>query len=287
MGTWNNSMTQAAARMCVLSSSSSGNCSVVVSGEGERRSVVLIDLGLSPRMTERLLMSVGVSLDEVDTILITHLDTDHLNPAWAGRVPGHVRVHMHAKHADRHACGGLNPWLVDAYEGDITTSCGLRVRTHFNPHDRDGSVCFRFDFNGSSLGFATDLGRVSEHLVQHLRGVDVLAIESNYCPVMQEASNRPWFLKRRIMGGSGHLSNDQCVEAIGKIAPKEHVVLLHLSRQCNSRELVAGLHAGARYGLTIARHDGVTDWIGIGGRAEGPANEVRITATIPHRSPCT
>ena len=87
------------------------------------------------------------------------------------------------------------------------------------------------------------------------RHVDVLAIESNYCPVMQENSDRPEFLKRRIMDGSGHLSNQQSAAAVRAIAPKKHVVLLHLSRQCNTPELAAMGHAGAPYELTVAHHE--------------------------------
>jgi phosphoribosyl 1,2-cyclic phosphodiesterase len=77
-----------------------------------------------------------------------------------------------------------------------------------------------------------------------MRGVDILAIESNYDRAMQLESARPAFLKDRIMGGKGHLSNDECIDAVRAISwPREpeHVVLLHLSRECNCPGLVRGM----------------------------------------------
>ena len=85
--------------------------------------------------------------------------------------------------------------------------------------------------------------------------MDVLAIESNYCPVMQRDSDRPDFLKDRIMNGAGHLSNEECRGAVSAIAPKREVVLLHLSRQCNTPEQATRYHAGAPYRVTVSAHD--------------------------------
>lgn len=133
---------------------------------------------------------------------------------------------------------------------------------------------------GGSIGFATDLGRVTPELVKLFKGdgsgggaveggvrggVDVLAIESNYCPRMQAASGRPGFLIERITGGRGHLSNHQAAEAIRAIEPREHVVLLHLSRQCNDVGLVASLHEGSDYHVTISSQDVPTRWVPIRG----------------------
>lgn len=120
------------------------------------------------------------------------------------------------------------------------------------------------------MGYATDLGRVPERLIERLRGVDVLAIESNYCPRMQMVSTRPWHLKQRIMGGFGHLSNEQALEAIAAIEPREHVVLLHLSRECNCPSLVARLHAGSDYALTISDQETATRWVSVPARKRTP-----------------
>jgi len=140
-------------------------------------------------------------------------------------------------------------------------------------HDEHGVSALRFEFaSGSCLGFATDLGHATPRFIEHMAEVDVLALESNYCPHMQMASGRPLFLKRRIMGGSGHLSNEQAAQAVAEIRPRLHLVLLHLSRECNTPERAAAAHAGAPYALTVSEQHQPTGWIPIpaGDRARPP-----------------
>jgi len=155
--------------------------------------------------------------------------------------------------------------VVAAFEGAFELCPGVRVVPALASHDDMGSVAYRFEFAvcGSRFGFATDLGRVTEALVEHLQGVDVLALESNYCPRLQHASSRPWYLKRRIMGGAGHLSNEEALRAIEAISPRVHVVFLHLSQECNNPELVASMHAGADYAFTITEQHRPSRWVEI------------------------
>src|ERR1043165_5842838 len=99
------------AQLCVLASGSMGNCAVLTVRVGSARSVLLIDLGLSARQTTKLLAEHGLSLKDVDSVLITHLDTDHLRRGWERKLPGQATVFMHRRHAD----GGravLNPRQV-------------------------------------------------------------------------------------------------------------------------------------------------------------------------------
>ncbi len=260
------------ASLCVLASSSSGNCSVLRWRENGAVRACLIDAGLSPKKTKNWLRGVGTNLSQVDTILLTHLDRDHCHVGWSGgRVPGHITVRMHQRHLGRAESEGMLYQRTEPFRDRITLSPGVRISVGMMSHDELGVASFRFEFSvgpgGSgraSLGFATDLGRVTDELVGTMSGVDVLAMESNYCPRMQADSSRPAFLKRRIMGGRGHLSNHECAEAVARIAPREHVVLLHLSRECNHPDLVAALHQGSPYALTIARPDRPTRWVEIG-----------------------
>jgi ribonuclease BN (tRNA processing enzyme) len=155
---------------------------------------------------------------------------------------------------------------IEGLHEPMAIAPGVRIDPITLAHDEQGVTAFRFDLTPSNapharLGFATDLGHTTDAFIDHVRGVDVLAIESNYCPQMQLASSRPAFLKRRIMGGSGHLSNQQALDAIERIAPRQHVVLLHLSRECNRPELVADMHAGADYALTISEQHKPTRWV--------------------------
>jgi phosphoribosyl 1,2-cyclic phosphodiesterase len=182
---------------------------------------------------------------------------------------------MSRRHTDFARRHDLIPDRVQTFDEDsFELAPGVRSVPLSASHDELGVSSFRIDIASpqfsASVAFATDLGRVPERLIDHFRGVDVLAIESNYCPRMQMASQRPEFLKRRIMGGSGHLSNQQAVEAIHAIGPRDHVVLLHLSRECNDPALVASLHEGADYALTITDQDVPSRWIEVRAVRPGP-----------------
>lgn len=265
------------AHLRVLASGSAGNCSVLVMNRGGRTRAVLLDLGLSPRKTWRLLAEMGLGEHQVDGALVTHLDSDHARETWRTLMPPHARVYMHGGHAERVRRDG---WRVEGFDGPFLIDPEVRVFPLMMSHDQQGVAAFRVEFTGAlapgrgraSLGFATDLGRVDARLVEHFRGgagqtdepVDVLAIESNYCPAMQRASNRPEQLKQRIMGGRGHLSNQEALSAALQIEPREHVVLLHLSRECNHPSVVAPLHAGADYALTITSQEEPSRWVRIG-----------------------
>jgi phosphoribosyl 1,2-cyclic phosphodiesterase len=248
--------------LCVLASGSSGNCSVlVIDREGVRR-VCLIDLGLTPRRTLRLLHALGLGMHCIDDALLTHLDRDHYHPNWSQFLPGHatLRLHVHHEAQARHWRLPM-PRRVIPFENTCGLACGPRVSARVMDHDELGSCAMRLDCGSGELGFATDLGRVTDGLIEHLMGVDVLAIESNYCPQLQAASDRPEFLKRRITGGAGHLSNEECIAATRRIAPREHVVLLHLSAECNERDIAARHHDGAAYGLTVAPRAEPSPWV--------------------------
>lgn len=264
---------RAVAWLRILASGSSGNCSVLVLPGSNGPRALLIDAGLSPRRTEKLLASCGLSLSQVSGVVLTHLDSDHWNSGWVSAWPRRWLLWLGERHAAFAKRRRLTP--LDSVRTFADTAfepaAGIRVTPVMASHDELGVAGFRMEVSrdelAGSLGFATDLGRVPESFVQALRDVDVLAIESNYCPRLQMASSRPWHLKQRIMGGHGHLSNEQALEAIHAIAPREHVVLLHLSRQCNDPGLVASMHAGSDYSLTISSQETATRWVSVPARA--------------------
>lgn len=260
--------------LCVLASGSSGNCSVLVApaaeDAGTRRRVTLIDAGLSPRRTARLLADLSIDPYEVDDIVLTHLDTDHCHAGWAPALrtsTWNARLRLHRKHRGRAERAGLLTNPAELFEEPFELGPRIQAEPTLMSHDDLGVASFRFRIERDSgaepahLGFATDLGRATDDLIEHLHGVDTLAIESNYCPQLQESSDRPVFLKRRITGGSGHLSNYEALHAVERIRPRDHVVLLHLSRECNRPELVAELHAGGEYHFTISEQHRPTRWI--------------------------
>lgn len=226
--------------------------------------------------------AIGFAPEETSDVLFTHFDQDHAREGWA-RVASTtgVRLRCAAPHRPAALARGYPAAWIETFDprGRGFELGPIHVEPCVNPHDESGTVSFRLESEAGSLGFATDVGRVSTALVDLLRGVDLLAIESNYDRSMQLASSRPTFLKDRIMGGRGHLSNDECVEAVRAIAfPDEpgHVVLLHLSRDCNHPDAVRALWSRAlptlAPRLTLARHAAPTAVVRLrGGAVEGAA----------------
>jgi phosphoribosyl 1,2-cyclic phosphodiesterase len=237
--------------VCVLASGSSGNCTVVRTPAG----VVLIDAGIGPRTTAKRLNGTGVFLRDIRAICLTHLDSDHFRPSWLGTILNHdIKIFCHRSRVDdvlERLDHDAAEKLVAGFDGDpFQPLAGLACRAISLAHDRTGSHGFIFDGFHCRIGWATDLGRVPRELVERFVSLDLLALESNYDPEMQLSSARPWFLKNRIMGGAGHLSNEQAYDTIRRILDRcerqrrrlpNHIVLLHRSRECNCPKLLRKL----------------------------------------------
>jgi len=236
--------------LCILASGSSGNCSILRTPAG----VVLIDAGIGPRTCAKRMNGTGVELDDVRAICLTHLDSDHFRPTWLGTLLNRgIRIHCHRSRVadvldtlDHDAAEEL----VVPFHREFEPIDGLRARAIALAHDRLGSHGFIFEGFRCRIGYATDLGRVPAELIELFAELDLLAMESNYDREMQLSSGRPWFLKNRIMNGSGHLSNEQAFDAVRKILDRaqrrrrrlpHHIVLLHRSRECNCPRLLRKL----------------------------------------------
>src|SRR5437867_11556748 len=269
--------------ICVLASGSAGDCTAVRTPAG----VMLIDAGLGPRTAAQRLHGTGVHVSDVAAICLTHLDHDHFNRSWLATILARgVRVFCHLNRIDNlvRSALGARPEreqlaqlraLVEPFNGHAFEPLpGLELRPVLCAHDRLGSSGFVLDGFGSRVGFATDLGRVPDDLFDAFCELDVLALESNYDHRMQVESARPWFLKRRIMGGSSHLSNEQALEAVRRILSRceragsrlpAHIVLLHRSRECNCPELLRKLFSrDVRIAprLVLAEQFERTSWLG-------------------------
>ena len=245
--------------LCVLASGSAGNCTVVRTPGG----ALLIDAGIGPRTAAQRLSGTAVRVSDVTGICLTHLDRDHFNRNWLNSILTRgVRVYCHEARVDDllHVALGPTPSAgeVDQLVARILTFDtapfealpGLSLRPIALAHDREGSHGFLLEGFDCRVGYATDLGRVPPALLEDFSDIDLLAIESNYDRQMQLDSSRPWFLKQRIMGGSGHLSNEQAFDAVRTLLNQcearghrmpSHIVLLHRSRECNCPDRVRRL----------------------------------------------
>ncbi|MCE9620301.1 MAG: MBL fold metallo-hydrolase [Planctomycetes bacterium] len=232
-------------RLRILASGSSGNAAILSLRPRNAAPIhAIIDLGLSPRKLCGALAAEGISPAEVSAILLTHADADHLHSGWSQRWPFEkARVIARGPHHRAIRGGGIRESFLFEPNGGWRAP-GAELKPIELPHDQAGSTGFRISLDGASLGWATDLGRVPPEALEFFAGVDALCIESNYDTHLQRQSSRPDFLKQRIMGGRGHLSNHETLEAVLHLHrrhPLRQVVLLHLSAQCNNPALVRSL----------------------------------------------
>jgi phosphoribosyl 1,2-cyclic phosphodiesterase len=254
--------------VCVLASGSSGNCTVVRTPAG----TLLFDAGLGPRNTARRLNGTGVRLSDIAGICPTHLDLDHFSPEWVKR---DIRIFCHEGGVEKLSeMGGPDAMSrVTIFRDRFEPLPGVMIESIELAHDQKSCRAFVMEGFDCRIGYATDLGQVPASLINAFTRLDLLALESNYDPQMQMDSTRPWFLKQRIMGGRGHLSNEQAFEAVRNILNRHqsaghalpaHVVLLHRSRQCNCPKVVRKLFetdARLRDRLTLAEQFQPTQWL--------------------------
>ncbi|MCC6581189.1 MAG: MBL fold metallo-hydrolase [Phycisphaeraceae bacterium] len=239
--------------LCVLGSGSGGNATVVRTPTG----MMLLDAGLGPVTIAKRLTQARQLVAGIRAIVLTHLDQDHFRPTWIPTLAGfRIPLYVHQWHeANLRRIEGIS----ELYTADLVRQFdnaaleplpGLTLTPLHLRHDAQGTCGFAAHSPWGRFGFATDLGCVPSTLIDAFAGVDLLAIESNYDPQMQIASNRPIFLKRRIMGEAGHLSNQQAFDAVRAIAraspsglPRD-IVLLHRSSQCNTTDKIDEAFAG-------------------------------------------
>lgn len=243
------------ARLTVLASGSSGNATLVQAGDFG----LLIDCGLGERVLSSRLRQRSLSWRAVHALILTHTHTDHWHKTAMAAVAKHkLPVYCHAAHAQclHDCCEGFqcsrSQGRVHFYhEGQwLSLGGGMRLLPLTVSHDCEATFAFRIEgpmglFGPAwAIGYAADLGSWTVDLAKALADVDLLALEFNHDEQMQRTSRRPEFLKKRVLGDHGHLSNRQAAAMLR--ATREHsaepclryVVSLHRSRECNEPALV-------------------------------------------------
>jgi phosphoribosyl 1,2-cyclic phosphodiesterase len=229
--------------LTILGSGSAGN-SALVSTDHCR---LLIDGGLSARRILAGLELCGLRIEQLDGVLLTHEHGDHVCGLEVLCRKFHVPVYCNALTAEAvrygsDSLGGHRHWRLFQTGAEFSI-CDITVQTFPVPHDAVDPVGFAFHAGNSGLGFITDLGYPTKLLVERLRKVQTLVIETNHDEKMlQNDPHRPWPVKQRIQSRHGHLSNAAAASVIEQLLPGkiERVVLGHLSRDCNTPALASG-----------------------------------------------
>lgn len=226
--------------LCSIASGSSGNCIYV----GNNDTHVIIDAGISGKRVEAGLNGIGLKTSEMDGILVTHEHIDHIGglgvlsrrygiPIYATR--GTIDGILHTK-----SVGTIDPELFCEVREDSPFSIGdLEVNPIKVSHDAAQPVAYRFFGGGKSAAIMTDLGKYDDYIVDSLQNCDALLLEANHDINMLQVGRYPYYLKQRILGDRGHLSNESSGRLLCRLLHDKlkHIVLGHLSAENNLAEL--------------------------------------------------
>ena len=223
----------------MLGSGSAGNSSLVSTGHCK----ILVDGGLSARQLVLRLEQCGVTPDQLDGVLLTHEHGDHICGLEVLCRKFQVPIYANTLTAEAVRCGSAldehRNWRIFRTGAEFSI-CDISIQTFSVPHDAVDPVGFLFHTGSRALGYITDLGYATKMLVERLREVHTLVIETNHDEKLLQADPyRPWPVKQRIMSRHGHLSNASAATVISELLPGkiERVVLGHLSRDCNTPDL--------------------------------------------------
>jgi phosphoribosyl 1,2-cyclic phosphodiesterase len=224
-------------RFCSLSSCSYANCVVVQ----DQNTCVLIDCGLRKRDIKPFLGCIGLSTSDIDAIIVTHRHIDHVYGLNHFLKEKNVPVYSTTRvlHELQQSMSFSEPPRLNTlneYTGQRIGSLGV---TPFRlSHDVE-TIGFVIDGDGEKLGFMTDTGFVPESCRTYFQNLDYIYIESNHDPDMYKRSAKPGYVIRRNLGITGHLSNEQCGQALRTMSQQnlKLVLLGHLSEDDNKPAL--------------------------------------------------
>jgi phosphoribosyl 1,2-cyclic phosphodiesterase len=238
-----------------LNSGSNGNCYYI----GNKQEAVLIDAGISCRETEKRMKRLGLSMELVKAVFISHEHSDHIRGIEVLCKKYDLPVYI-TPGTYLHGRLSIDDRLVRNFNGQQTIAIGALSITSFPKfHDAAEPHSFVVSANGITIGIFTDIGAPCENLIRYFKQCHAAFLEANYDVDMLEQGRYPYHLKRRIRGGHGHLSNAQALEVFKMHKPHfmSHVLLAHLSQDNNRPELVQSLfeeHAGDTTVVVASRH---------------------------------
>lgn len=230
-------------KVCPIASGSNGNCTYISDGKVN----ILIDAGISATRIIRELSTLCVAASEIDAIFITHEHGDHITGLLKllDRTDATVYASEGTVRGINERVPGISHRLECILPDGEKPVGELKIRAFRTPHDTYESTGFTVCSQNERATVATDIGCVTDELLQKLMGADILLLESNYDKRRLHFSKYPQFLKDRICGGCGHLSNDECAN-VARLAVEsgtKNIILGHISAENNSpKEAYTAVH---------------------------------------------
>ena len=250
-----------------LFSGSSGNCIYV----GTREEAVIVDAGVSARAIREEMARAGLDEGAVKAILVTHEHTDHIT--GAGALARGLGVPVYATEGTwlgmEKRLGKLGEGMKRTVQTGTDFYIGsINVTPFETPHDTNEPCGYAFCMGGLKAAVATDIGCVKENWLSHVRGSDIVLLESDYDEDMLWAGSYTYELKRRIKGRRGHLSNEDAGRVAAELATTgtKRIILGHMSQNNNFPDLALrtiesilldkDILPGRDVMLSVARRDG-------------------------------
>ena len=250
-----------------LGSGSTGNATVVEAHGPLGITRLLVDCGLKPRQLNDGLALAGLAADQIDAVFITHEHGDHIGCAEGFVRRQHKPLWMSQGTHTAIGAPDLGGMLHFARDGMVLKLGDLQLMPFTVPHDANEPLQLVCTDGISRLGLVTDLGHATAHVLQHLHGCHALLLECNHDATLLADSRYPEFLKQRIAGRLGHLSNQQAADIARAVnhPALRHVVAAHLSER-NNRPALAQAALGDALGrahsaIGVADPLRGTDWL--------------------------
>lgn len=241
--------------LTTLASGSSGNCLLVSDGTCH----VLVDAGISCRRICRGLRELGVDPARLSGVLITHEHSDHIS--GLATLTKQFRLPVYASRGTaRQLCyriAVLDEVIRPFDAGAQFPVADLAVGSFPTSHDAADSVGYSLTDGKRKAAVATDLGVVTDVVYEGIRGANLVVLEANHDVEWLTSGPYPYFLKERILGERGHLSNEAgaqlaCAAAAGGAGA---LLLAHLSQENNTPARAYEVARGAleRQGMSVGK----------------------------------
>jgi len=222
-----------------LFSGSNGNCILVSSNDTN----ILIDAGMPGKQIEESLNLIGLSINNIHGIFITHEHSDHVKGAGVVSRKGNIPIFISfgTLMASKKYIGNISDDKINIITKDSIYFRDMCIRKFPIPHDAVEPVGYSITDGKNEVSVATDIGCFTDELFDNIKNSDIILLECNHDIEMLKFGPYPYQLKRRILGNKGHLSNEDCGRAVLNIMQKSNsqkkIILGHLSQINNIPQL--------------------------------------------------
>ena len=259
-------------RLVSIASGSSGNCIYV----GSDHTHILVDAGISNKRIEQGLNEIGLKGSEIQAVVITHEHSDHTK--GLGVLARKYGVPLYGTRETLEEIGSMSN-LGEFPDGIFRPICpdvefqvgDLMLQPFSIDHDAVNPVAYRISHEKKCVAVATDMGHYDQYIIDHLQGLDAVLLESNHDVNMLETGPYPYYLKRRILGDHGHLSNENAGRLLNQILHDglKQILLGHLSKENNYEALAYetvkleidqgdGPYHSADFNIAVAKRDAMS-----------------------------